>query len=125
MGSVPRSLASPCISTRPHCHVQCLRCLGYLRCLASWAVCAILDGLNKQKSARAHQGMAEGMTEACLRRARCLQLDWLGSAVICAMAVLVLLSRDPRHAVYQNADTAVLLAMFGALGLTALRAPAW
>ncbi len=53
------------------------------------------------------------------------QLDWLGSAVICAMAVLVLLSRDPRHAVYQNADTAVLLAMFGALGLTALRAPAW
>ncbi|KAK9822179.1 hypothetical protein WJX81_007092 [Elliptochloris bilobata] len=50
-------------------------------------------------------------------------LDWLGSAVICVMAAMVLLSRDPRHAMYRTSNTIALLAMFAALGLTALLAP--
>lgn len=54
-----------------------------------------------------------------------VQLDWLGSAVICVKAVAVLLLREPRHSMYRSSDTLALLAMFAALGLTALRAPAW
>ena len=53
------------------------------------------------------------------------QLDWLGSAVICVKAVAVLLSPEPRHAMYRSSDTLALLAMFAALGLAALLAPAW
>ena len=53
------------------------------------------------------------------------QLDWLGSAVICVKAAAMLLSRDPRHAMYRTSDTLSLLAMFAALGATALLAPAW
>lgn len=45
--------------------------------------------------------------------------------MICVKAVAMLLSLEPRHAMYRSSDTLALLAMFAALGLTALLAPAW
>ena len=45
--------------------------------------------------------------------------------MICVKAVAVLLSPEPRHAMYRSSNTAALLAMFAALGVTALLAPAW
>ena len=67
-----------------------------------------------------------GHARACMLRLPLgAQLDWLGLVVICVKAVAVLLSPEPRHAMYRSSSTLALLAVFAALGLAALLAPAW